>query len=233
MKKFSDKELIQENNSNLLILEQGVLKKMYTFEEIADILPGIVHINSMNDFAIRFINKYGQQKFDVPIEFIIAEGENFLKQIFEPGAIEVFSKPLIHMIKEDDDSKVVSFFQKVKPSKNSDFIWLLTTSKILRSSKEFISVSQEVSGINSSVRAIAKVLDDNLYLRINLKKFETLTIREKQILKLVAQGLTTNKVAERLFISPQTVKTHRKRIIQKLDLKKVTDWERFTHAFEL
>ncbi len=44
-----------------------------------------------------------------------------------------------------------------------------------------------------------------------------LTDRELEILKLVAQGLTNDDIAEKLFISPATVKTHVARIMAKTD----------------
>ena len=46
-----------------------------------------------------------------------------------------------------------------------------------------------------------------------------LTSTEKQILKLIAEYQTNNQIAERLFISPLTVKTHRRNISSKLNLE--------------
>jgi two-component system, NarL family, response regulator NreC len=48
--------------------------------------------------------------------------------------------------------------------------------------------------------------------------YSGLTEREREILKLVAEGLTNNQIAERLFISPKTVDTHRTHIMDKLNL---------------
>ena len=46
-----------------------------------------------------------------------------------------------------------------------------------------------------------------------------LTKREKEILKLIAGGLTNTQVAEKLFISIDTVDTHRKNLHNKLNVK--------------
>ena len=46
-----------------------------------------------------------------------------------------------------------------------------------------------------------------------------LTKREKEILKLVAAGLTNIQIAEKLFISIDTVDTHRKNLHNKLNVK--------------
>ncbi|MBP6659252.1 MAG: response regulator transcription factor [Chitinophagales bacterium] len=42
-----------------------------------------------------------------------------------------------------------------------------------------------------------------------------LTRREKEILQLLAQGLTSNDIGKQLFISPTTVDTHRKHLLEK------------------
>lgn len=48
-----------------------------------------------------------------------------------------------------------------------------------------------------------------------LKQVPKLTRREKEILAEAAKGLTTNQMAEKLFISPHTVESHRKNLIEK------------------
>ncbi|MEO1410899.1 MAG: response regulator transcription factor [Bacteroidota bacterium] len=45
-----------------------------------------------------------------------------------------------------------------------------------------------------------------------------LTPREKDVLILIAEGLTTRQIAERLFIAEPTVNTHRRNLLQKLDV---------------
>ncbi len=49
-------------------------------------------------------------------------------------------------------------------------------------------------------------------------EFDTLglSIRETEIIHLIAEGLANKEIAERLFLSIHTVKTHRKNIIKKL-----------------
>lgn len=48
---------------------------------------------------------------------------------------------------------------------------------------------------------------------------EWLTNREKELLPLLVEGLTSAEIAERLFVSESTVISHRKNILHKLNLK--------------
>ncbi len=50
-----------------------------------------------------------------------------------------------------------------------------------------------------------------------------LTLREREILKLIASGLTNRQIADRLFISVKTVETHRTNIMQKLDIHSLAE----------
>lgn len=232
MKSLTEQEIITENQANLHLMEKNIRNRKYSLEEFSELIPGLVHINHVDDFAMNFVNRYGEEKFEKPLEEIKEEGAAFVEKFFEPGSLEIFSQPLIQMVQTNDDTNVVSFFQKVKLNQQVDYNWLLTTSKILKGSREFISVSQLLSNADSSTRAINRLLDDNLYLRKNMNKFGALTKREKQILKMVATGYTTNQIAGQLFLSPHTISTHRKNIGQKLDLKNLTDWERFANTFD-
>ncbi len=49
-------------------------------------------------------------------------------------------------------------------------------------------------------------------------QFDGLTEREREVLTLIADGLTSAEIGERLFLSPHTVQTHRDHIMTKLDL---------------
>lgn len=56
---------------------------------------------------------------------------------------------------------------------------------------------------------------------------DPLTAREKEVLALVAQGLTNAEIAQRLYISIKTVETHRAHIMEKLGARDRTDLVRY------
>jgi len=56
---------------------------------------------------------------------------------------------------------------------------------------------------------------------------EILTLREKEIVKLIAEGNSSKEIANLLFLSPRTVEHHRSNIMGKLNLKNAADVARF------
>lgn len=48
--------------------------------------------------------------------------------------------------------------------------------------------------------------------------YRTLTAREQEVIRLLADGFSIEEIAEKLFISPKTVKNHRASIMSKLNL---------------
>jgi len=83
------------------------------------------------------------------------------------------------------------------------------------------------------IDAINQVLDGTIYLskaanekvvqqlqnnNLTLNDIPTLTRREKEIITLLADGHTSNEIAEKLFLSSYTVDTHRKNMLQKFNV---------------
>jgi DNA-binding NarL/FixJ family response regulator len=77
------------------------------------------------------------------------------------------------------------------------------------------------------IEAITTVVHGKTYLSFEagktLQKIKdspvVLTRREKEVLELIAEGLTNNEIASKLFIGTTTVDTHRKNLLTKFDVK--------------
>lgn len=86
------------------------------------------------------------------------------------------------------------------------------------------------NGENYVSNAFSKELTSELiqlYRSGGKLKAEVLTHREKEVLKLIAEGKSSKEIAELLFISIYTVNNHRAKIIKKLGLKKTADLVRY------
>jgi two-component system, NarL family, response regulator NreC len=57
--------------------------------------------------------------------------------------------------------------------------------------------------------------------------YQTLTNREREVLQMAAEGLSTSEIAKRLSISPRTAELHRGRMMNKLGLRNQTELIRY------
>jgi two-component system nitrate/nitrite response regulator NarL len=79
--------------------------------------------------------------------------------------------------------------------------------------EELISAIQAVASGNNFFSA--EIMRQVLAAAKNIDKPQRLTTREIEIIKLLAKGLNSNEIAEQLFISENTVETHRRNILRK------------------
>jgi DNA-binding NarL/FixJ family response regulator len=86
---------------------------------------------------------------------------------------------------------------------------------------------EEVTAIAGALGALPLTeAADTLARRIGLRAYgqpapsgtELLTAREREVLRLVAEGQSNSRIAERLYISPKTASVHVSRIIAKLEV---------------
>ncbi len=66
--------------------------------------------------------------------------------------------------------------------------------------------------------AFRRVVEETRLKNQSSSELSALTDREREVLDLLAQGLTNKEIAERLFITTNTVKRHLKAIFEKLDV---------------
>jgi two-component system response regulator NreC len=99
--------------------------------------------------------------------------------------------------------------------KNTNRKELIAAVKSIFNGDEYFS--NEISGI------ILKSYVNNVQNKKENNGTEELTKREKEVLKLFAEGHTNTEISDKLFISVRTVESHKNHIMQKLDLKTTVD----------
>ena len=81
-----------------------------------------------------------------------------------------------------------------------------------------------VQTVRNGGKYLSPLLADVLTrLAVEEEKTEILTMREREVLKLFAEGKRTKEIAEALYISPYTVRRHRANIMEKLNIKNLAD----------
>jgi FixJ family two-component response regulator len=87
---------------------------------------------------------------------------------------------------------------------------------------------------------VARAVDWNLVARVRHAEFrelrqraETLTPREREVMKLVAQGRLNKQIAAELGTVEKTIKVHRARVIQKMGVKSLAELVRVAEKLEM
>ncbi len=91
--------------------------------------------------------------------------------------------------------------------------YLLKNSSVEELTRSIVNAVEGNPSLSPAVQAILTQGQGTVYKRPRL------TRREKEVLKWVAEGLTTDQIAEKLYISPLTVETHRRNLMHKFGVK--------------
>lgn len=94
-----------------------------------------------------------------------------------------------------------------------------THAELVMAVKKVLSGKQYISP-EISEKVIEGYLEGKKILK-SRTSWETLTQREREILKLIAEGYKNKEIAEDLCISPKTVEKHRANLMEKLDLHSI------------
>lgn len=78
-----------------------------------------------------------------------------------------------------------------------------------------------------NIKKEQRVIDENII------KMNSLTLREMEIFKLIANGYSSKEISIKLYIETSTISTHRKNIIKKLNIKRSVDLFIIARAFNL
>ncbi|KAF0237172.1 MAG: response regulator containing a CheY-like receiver domain and an HTH DNA-binding, partial [Prolixibacteraceae bacterium] len=160
------------------------------------------------------------------------------QRFFNPEESKEYTPKIIGLLERNNDNEIISAFQQVRPAHDKPFAWYITGSKIILKDKQgypllFMAAAIPVDSLHILAQKAQRVLDENKFLKNNYYLFEKLTKREIEILKLIAIGTSNETISQKLFISEETVATHRKNIKRKLNCKTTFDCSRFAAAFDL
>lgn len=131
---------------------------------------------------------------------------------------------ILHTISYDfhlknQEGKLILINQKLTP------VFLTSTGKIWKAIC-IISLSSERKAGNIKIHKNGenKVLNYNLATdRWEDSKKVTLSKREKEILHFSSRGFTINEIATEIFVSPDTVKFHRRKLFEKLEVTNISE----------
>jgi len=86
--------------------------------------------------------------------------------------------------------------------------------------KNNVYLSPNITGI---------VIDDYIRSKKDIGSMEQpkLTTREREVLQLLAEGKSTSRIADTLYVSVKTIETHRSHIMEKLELRSIAELTKY------
>lgn len=80
------------------------------------------------------------------------------------------------------------------------------------------TIQEAIERIMKGEIFIGKNLEENIRPIVSPSDQPILTRREKEVLQLIAQGLTNKEIADKIFVSTSTVDSHRKNLLHKFNV---------------
>jgi DNA-binding CsgD family transcriptional regulator len=219
-------------------LKKRIEEKIAHISAIENDFPGVIIIHDIRDSTVVYMSKWGRDHLGVTNEELHKMGTDYYAHFFNLEDAKDYVPKILGLLERNNDDEIVSFFQQVRKSPGHDWEWYLSCTKILvrddlHKPRLTFTTSIPIDSQHHMAAKAGRLLKENNFLRSHHHLFERLTKREKEILRLMAMGMSSAEMAESLHISETTAATHRKNVKSKLKAKTNYDISRFAQAFDL
>lgn len=219
-------------------IKKRILTKVENIAPVLEMLPGVAIVNDVRDGTVIYMSGKGLEVLGVTLEELQAMGNEYHQRFFNMLQAEEYVPLVLEMMQRADPDETCTFFQQVKFKKESEWQWHLTAMRILETDDDgkpvaILCIAQHLAAEHHYNRKIERLTGELTFLKKNIKQFESLGKREREILKLMAEGNSSLQIAGKLYISEHTANTHRKNIRRKLGVNNSRDIDHFARAFDL
>jgi DNA-binding CsgD family transcriptional regulator len=202
------------------------------------LLPGIFIIHQLPDFVVRYMSPNGLDLLGLTLEEVCdMTAPEYFERFFNPEDVNQYA-PKVRGFLERNDRDSISYFQQVRLKDNPNWVWHLSVTRILTRDENgapvlSITTAHPIESHQHVTIKVERLLVENEFLRKKYAQFSKLSERERDILRLGVLGQSSQQIADQLFISIETVKTHRKNINKKLAVNSTYDLSLYARAFDL
>ena len=99
--------------------------------------------------------------------------------------------------------------------------------------RAIIQVKTEPEDISDSIKLFKGLIEESQFIKANIDKYTSLTKREKEVLIYYSKEQKHQEIADQLFLSLHTTRTHIRNIKRKLATTSFSELTKYTKAFGL
>lgn len=216
------------------IIFQSIDAELAFLRNLIEKAPVFMSINQLDDPADpltnhnAWMNRFAREFIGYQQEEIESLGLQFFLETMHPDDLEIISDAIAKF--DHQSNQLFGGLVRLKPKGNSEFHWCIGTIVVLEEKDgipwRFLVIAHQMDHLKDTQSQIVDLIKENLQLR-NTILINTLTRREKQIMRLISGSSTDKEIAASLHISIKTAKTHRHNIHRKLNLKNAASLVRF------
>ncbi|HNW97758.1 MAG TPA: LuxR C-terminal-related transcriptional regulator [Bacteroidales bacterium] len=212
-------------NSSLQYINDNIelKEKVLLYDEIISKANVLIHIDDLNTSKMiwgnhkQFIDILGFSPDD-----IVAMGIDYLANYYHPDDFDKVNETISFFLNDKGEKHSTLF--RIK-HKNGEWLKLYTTRTLFKRTSEgkpwlVLAVSVNLSTPVDTGAKIEELLKENMRLK-NQLLLRSITRREEDVLRLIANGFSNKEISTKLIISVNTVDSHRKNLLKKLNLKNV------------
>jgi DNA-binding CsgD family transcriptional regulator len=226
------------NHTNDPDLQHAAHERIQQIQAIERDIPGVIIIHNLPGDSIVYLSERGREILQVTLDEIRLPHFDYHKRFFNPEDVPNYAPKILSMLQRNQVGEMVTYFQQVRSSPKEPWKWYSSSSKILLWDSEnkpllAITIALPIDAEHHLTPKITRLIEENNFIREKQVAFSSLSKREKEVLSCLAQGYNAQEIAEKLYISEATVKTHRKNIRSKLNADSTLDLLKFAQAFNL
>jgi DNA-binding CsgD family transcriptional regulator len=228
-------EKIKGNKKILHFSENISLQELKKVCDASKFMVSIIEFEN-NVYAPVYCNKNVTENLGIKQEDFLQLGFEYILKITHPDNID--SIYMLIKFFNDVNNRYATFTHTIYIKSKNDWEWMYSMKRPATYNdngtiKYLLSIGCSLDDLLNSDQQYLN-FDDNLNeYKDNIDKYNSMTEREKEILKLIAQEYTSKEIGDMLFISPLTVDTHRKHLIEKLEVKSSIGLIKYALLFNL
>jgi DNA-binding CsgD family transcriptional regulator/predicted transcriptional regulator len=213
--------------------------KLQHLAALSEDLPVFIIHELINDSVV-YMSEKGLAQLGTTLEEVRSIGSEYYNRFFNKEEVGHYLVQWQYFKKDPSNhDNWFTIFQQVNIKEKETPIWHLSASRIIafdeKTKKPLLSLT--LSLVLNQHTPITPKLDrlvkENHFLRTNIHLYSQLTKKEKEVLQLMAYGLSVKDITEQLHISETTTRTHRKNIKRKLQIRNDVELMRFASAYNL